>query len=100
MKLPRKPTALTDAITLLIERLGEYLPNNLPEPLVVTIAGGSALAMYSDYRTSNDVDAFFSRKVILPDELWVKIDEKKTIAFDGNYPPPLGRPMGTSRIGR
>jgi hypothetical protein len=64
MKLPRKPTALTDAITTLVERLGEYLPDKLPEPLVVTIAGGSALAMYSDYRTSNDVDAL--RSVVKP----------------------------------
>ncbi len=64
------------------------------EPIKMTLAGGMAVSYYCGIRYTEDVDATFSRKILLPfDELVVNYTKEDgtdaIIYFDTNYTPSL-----------
>jgi hypothetical protein len=61
------------AFTELAARIAEPL-KTLPKrvlPIKMYVAGGAALHFYTGERTSKDIDASFSRRIVLPDDLEV-----------------------------
>ena len=94
MRLPRHETPVVGAVEKLIERIGAYLPEIMPEPLSIILAGGAALSFYCPYRTSNDVDAIFSRRILLPQDIAVAFvdaqGQNRLLDFDRQYHPSLG----------
>ena len=94
MRLPRHETPVVGAVEKLIERIGVYLPEVMPEPLSIILAGGAALSFYCPYRTSHDVDAIFSRRILLPEDIAVAFvdaqDQNRLLDFDRQYHPSLG----------
>lgn len=64
------------------------------EPVVMYVAGGAAVQFYTGARVSHDVDASFSRKVLLPEDLEVSfrgVDGKaRMLYFDRQYNETLG----------
>jgi hypothetical protein len=67
----------------LIVNLQEQL--QLREPLRMYIAGGMALHLYTAHRVTTDVDAEFSKKIILPQNLLVETDDGNMLYLDTNY---------------
>lgn len=61
----------------------------LPEPNRMVIAGGTCLAFYVSRRISDDIDATFSRKIALPEDLevaYMDADGKaRLLYFDYQY---------------
>jgi len=61
------------AFTELARRIASTL-TNVPEesrPIRMFVAGGAAMHLYTGVRTSQDVDASFSHRLVLPGDLQV-----------------------------
>jgi hypothetical protein len=87
-----------EALKLLIGRIQETVrphAGRLAEPVRMFIAGGTCLAFYVNRRVSDDIDASFSRKIALPEDLEATyIDENgksRLLYFDYQYNDTLGR---------
>jgi hypothetical protein len=63
-------------------------------PVKMYVAGGAALHLYTGQRLSNDIDASFSHRVALPDDLEVSYQDAdgtaKLLYFDRQYNDTLG----------
>ncbi|MHB1679173.1 MAG: hypothetical protein ACYCTB_01500 [bacterium] len=68
-------TPLFKATTQLVERIGKILPEMMKDdPLRIILTGGITVSLYRDLKTSRDVDAIISHRVLLPqDEEWLLI---------------------------
>ena len=64
------------------------LPGNVL-PISMYVAGGAALHFYTGHRMSRDIDAFFSHRILLPDDLEVSYPDEDGAAqllfFDRQY---------------
>ncbi|MDB5806356.1 MAG: hypothetical protein JWN73_3678 [Betaproteobacteria bacterium] len=86
-----------DALRFLIGRIEEAVrpyAKRLPEPVRMYVAGGTCLAFYVNRRVSDDIDATFSRKIVLPEDLeatYMGADGKpRLLYFDYQYNDTLG----------
>ena len=59
-----------DAIRRLVAKIEASLPH-VKAPIKMYVAGGTAVHFYTAYRVSADVDAIFSKRLLLPDEVEV-----------------------------
>lgn len=57
----------------------------LREPIRMYIAGGMAFHLYTAGRVTTDVDAEFSKKIILPSNLLVETSDGNMLYLDTNY---------------
>jgi len=66
----------------------------LRQPVSVYLAGGMAVHLYTGKRVTNDVDAEFSARILIPNDLMVEVIEAggaaQLIYFDTNYNPMFG----------
>lgn len=82
--------AFKKAVGEIIQRISKNLPE-MQQPISMYLAGGVAINFYTGYRSTRDIDASFSRLILLPkkEELTVAYEahtgEKKTIYLDTNY---------------
>lgn len=84
------------ALAELARRIAASLHDVAPQalPIRMYIAGGTALHFYTGERVSNDVDAAFSRRIALPENLDVAYADvdgaARLLYFDRNYNDTLG----------
>lgn len=92
--MPQQPhfhtdTALAKALKTLFEQLEQRL--DLQIPIKVYLAGGMAVHLYTHTRSTTDVDAEFSRRLIIPNDILVELmledGKRQTLCFDTNYNP-------------
>ncbi len=80
-------TALAKGLHDLFKQLEQRL--SLSKPLTVYLAGGMAVHLYTANRVTTDVDAEFSGRVIIPNDLLVEITledgSPQLIYLDTNY---------------
>ena len=72
-----------DAIRRLVAKIEASLPR-LDEPVKMVVAGGAAVHFYTAYRVTADVDAVFSKRLLLPDDLevvWKDADGKPRLLY-------------------
>jgi len=72
-------TALAKGLQDLFKQLEQRL--SLSKPLTVYLAGGMAVHLYTANRVTTDVDAEFSGRVILPNDLMVSADGESSGCF-------------------
>jgi hypothetical protein len=79
------------AFSELIQRIAEPL-RELPKrslPIKMYVAGGAALHFYTGARISNDIDAIFSKRIALPQDLEVAYQDPdgaaRLLYFDRQY---------------
>jgi hypothetical protein len=82
--------------SILARALREYFQKlearlQLKAPIQVWVAGGMAVNLYTGHRPTNDIDAEFSRRVIIPNDIIVEVSREgealDRIWFDHNYNP-------------
>ena len=80
-------TALFKGLQRLFQALSEKL--ELSQDIDVYLAGGMAVHLYTGERATTDVDAEFSSRVRIPQDLAVSVEledgTKETLFFDTNY---------------
>lgn len=76
-------TDLALGLQTLIVELQER--TKLREPIRMYIAGGMAVHLYTAGRVTTDVDAEFSKRIILPSDLLVETSEGNMLYLDTNY---------------
>ncbi len=76
-------TDLALGLQRLIVKLQEQL--QLREPIRMYIAGGMAFHLYTASRVTTDVDAEFSKKILLPQNLLVETGHGNLLYLDTNY---------------
>jgi hypothetical protein len=80
-------TALAEGLRELLKQLEGRL--SLRQPLTVYLAGGMAVHLYTASRVTTDVDAEFSGRVMLPQDLLVEVTledgSPQVIYLDTNY---------------
>jgi hypothetical protein len=82
---------LAEALSVMLDRMDQALrtADYRDEPIVMYLAGGVAVNYWCGTRYTEDVDASFSRRVILPTNLVVNYRKKDGsdafIYFDHNY---------------
>jgi hypothetical protein len=63
----------------------------LKQPLTAYLAGGMAVHLYTGKRVTNDVDAEFSARVLIPNDVMVEVvdavGDPQLVYFDTNYNP-------------
>ena len=79
------------AFTELVQRIAAPL-RELPKPslpIKMYVAGGAAMHLYTGERISNDVDAVFSKRIVLPSDLEVAYRDpdgaSRLLYFDRQY---------------
>ena len=79
------------AFTELVQRIAAPL-RELPRrtlPIKMYVAGGAAMHLYTGERVSNDVDAVFSKRIVLPSDLEVAYQDPdgaaRLLYFDRQY---------------
>jgi hypothetical protein len=83
---------LREAVGEIIRRISAHLPA-LPNPVRMYLAGGMAVHFYTGYRSTVDVDASFSHRLLLPktEDLVVAYKgadgKPRMVYFDVNYNP-------------
>lgn len=88
---PRVSYAYQAALAEIARRIADSLQDVAPEalPIRMYIAGGAALHFYTGERVSSDIDAAFSHRIALPDDLEVAYQGDDGAAallyFDRNY---------------
>lgn len=93
---PRARDAYFAALTEVLAKLQERLRRGNPRALPVTmyVAGGAALHLLTGARVSEDVDAAFSKRILLPDDIEVAYRDAdgraRTLYLDRNYNDTLG----------
>lgn len=88
-------TPVFKATMELVEKIGNVLPERMKDdPLRIILTGGVAASLYSNLRTSRDVDAILSHRVLLPQDIAVSyIDTEGTsrvLSWDTQYHPSIG----------
>jgi hypothetical protein len=82
-------TALANGLRELLRQLEKRL--SLSTPVNVYLAGGMAVHLYTANRVTTDVDAEFSGRVLIPNDLMVDITledgSTQVVYFDTNYNP-------------
>jgi len=73
-------TPVFKATMELVEKIGNVLPERMKDdPLRIILTGGVAASLYRNLRTSRDVDAILSHRVLLPQDIAVSyIDTEGT----------------------
>lgn len=72
-----------DALRALVAKIEAGLPD-LDEPVKMYVAGGAAVHYYTAYRVSADVDATFSKRLLLPEDVdvaWLGEDGKPRMLY-------------------
>lgn len=80
---------LKKAVGEIIRRISETLPE-IQQPISMYLAGGIAVNFYTGYRSTGDIDASFSRLLLLPKQkeltvVYEEEGERRTIYFDTKY---------------
>jgi hypothetical protein len=82
------------AIVERIERSVKPARSKLAEPVRMYVAGGAALHFYTGARISEDIDATFSKRLILPEDLEVTYRDRdgtvRLLYFDRQYNDTFG----------
>lgn len=85
----RADPAYVQAFTSLIQRLVQSTGASARKPLTMYLAGGAALHFYTGARMTDDVDATFDRKLLIPSDLAVIYRDAggkaRSVYFDANY---------------
>lgn len=85
----RADPAFLEAFASLIRRLLQSARVSAREPLTMYLAGGAAMHFYTGARMTDDVDAAFDRKLLIPPDLAVIYRDSdgkaRSIYFDANY---------------
>ncbi len=76
-------TDLTNGLLELLKRLETSL--DLKQPIQMYIAGGMAAHLYTGARVTMDVDAEFSKRIIVPSDLLVETKGGQVLYLDTNY---------------
>ena len=88
--------AYLKAFTEVLSRIQQALKGSRPGvfPIQMYVAGGAALHLYTGARVSEDVDAVFSKRVLLNDEIEVSYRDAdgraRVLYLDRNYNDTLG----------
>ena len=82
------------AVVSLFERIGETLPAAMPLPVRAIVVGGAAVHVHTRARVSKDVEAIFSHRILLPQDLMVRYTDEsgvtRQLVYDYNYFFDLG----------
>ena len=85
----RADPAYVQAFRTLIQRLLRSANAGSKEPIVMYLAGGTAMHFYTGARMTDDVDAVFDRKLLVPADLTVIYRDAegtaRSVYFDVNY---------------
>lgn len=76
-------TDLARGLQALLDRLEERA--GLQEPVKMYIAGGMAVHLYTHARVTSDVDAEFSKRILLPRDLLVETEDGNMLYLDPTY---------------
>jgi hypothetical protein len=76
-------TELSKGLAKLIKELEKR--TNLRQPIRMLIAGGMATHLYTAARVTTDVDAEFSKRILLPNDLIVETRDGNMLYLDSNY---------------
>lgn len=76
-------TDLAQGLRQLIAELETRL--QLRQPLKMYVAGGMALHLYTGSRVTTDVDAEFSKRIMIPENLVVQTAAGRVLYLDTNY---------------
>lgn len=76
-------TDLAIGLRRLIEQLEQR--TGLRDPIRMIIAGGMAVHLYTAARVTTDVDAEFSKRILLPSDLMVETGDGNMLYLDPNY---------------
>jgi len=83
----RADPAYVEAFRTLVQRLLRSAGSK--EPIAMYLAGGAAMHFYTGARMTDDVDAVFSRKLLVPTDLAVIYRDAegnaRSVFFDSNY---------------
>lgn len=83
------PSPYLRAVFTLFERIGATLPTTLPEPVRAILVGGAAVHLHTGERVSKDVEAIFSRRILLPQDLLIRYTDEtgqpRHVIYDYNY---------------
>ena len=84
--------AYLDAFTTIVVRIQSAIATSAPRgslPIAMFVAGGAAQFFYTGARVSTDIDATFSRRLLLPDDLEVVYRDAdggaRALYFDRQY---------------
>src|SRR5712691_49022 len=85
----RADPAYVEAFRTLVRRLLRSAKAGSKEPIVMYLAGGAAMHLYTGARMTDDVDAVFSRKLLVSTDLAVIYRDAegtaRSVFFDVNY---------------
>jgi len=85
----RADPAYVEAFSTLIQRLLRSANAGSKEPITMYLAGGAAMHFYTGARMTDDVDAVFDRKLLVPADLAVIYRDAegkaRSVYFDVNY---------------
>lgn len=91
---PGPGTPYWRAVLALFARIGETLPAAMPLPVRAIVVGGAAVHVHTQARVSKDVEAIFSHRILLPQDLVVRYTDEaglpRQLAYDYNYFFDLG----------
>jgi hypothetical protein len=83
-----------DAFARIVQRLAAQLGPNPAAPLKMYVAGGAALYLHTGVRVSEDIDAAFSRRLVLSEDIEVSYRDAdgraRLLYLDRNYNDTLG----------
>src|ERR1700730_885084 len=84
---PKYLAAFTELVQRIADPLGELPRQSLP--IRMYVAGGAAMHFYTGERISNDIDAVFSKRIVLPSDLEVAYQDpdgaSRLLYFDRQY---------------
>jgi hypothetical protein len=84
---PEYLAAFTELVQRIADPLGELPRQSLP--IRMYVAGGAAMHFYTGERISNDIDAVFSKRIVLPSDLEVAYQDpdgaSRLLYFDRQY---------------
>ena len=85
----RADPAYVDAFKSLVQRLVRSVKVDPKEPIEMYVAGGAALHFFTGARMTDDVDAVFNRKLLVPSDLAVIYRDAggkaRSVYFDASY---------------
>mgnify|MGYP001580002866 CR=1 FL=1 len=85
----RADPALVDAFKTLVGRLIKSAGLSAKDPALMYLAGGMAVHFYTGWRSTDDVDAVFTKKLLRPDDpvaiFRAAEDNARSIQFDPTY---------------
>jgi len=81
--------AYVEAFRTLVQRLLRSVKAGTKDPITLFLAGGAAMHFYTGARMTDDVDAVFDRKLLVPSDLAVIYRDSegaaRSIFFDATY---------------